>query len=76
MIVLLIDIYQLAFSNVLRNFFGLHCRFSPTCSEYSREAFKHEGLVAGFVKSTKRLLRCHPWGSFGEDPVKKVSRGA
>ncbi len=36
------------------------CVFTPTCSEYMMTAIKKYGLVKGFIKGIKRLLRCHP----------------
>ena len=36
------------------------CRFVPTCSEYAIEAIKKHGPF---------ILRCHPWGGSGYDPV-------
>ena len=45
------------------------CRFTPSCSHYAREAFLRHGAGAGGVLTVKRLLRCHPWGSEGYDPV-------
>lgn len=45
------------------------CRFTPTCSQYALEAFRKYGPVKGFWLSLKRILRCHPWGGSGYDPV-------
>lgn len=45
------------------------CRYSPTCSRYSREAFQKHGLLRGAWLSALRLLKCHPWGKGGYDPV-------
>lgn len=45
------------------------CRFTPTCSEYALEAFRKHGLFRGMRLTVKRLLRCHPWGGSGYDPV-------
>lgn len=45
------------------------CRFKPTCSEYMIEAIEKFGLVYGVFLGIKRILRCHPWGGSGEDPV-------
>ncbi len=47
------------------------CRFSPTCSEYMIEAIKIHGIIKGIILGTKRILRCHPWGNSGYDPVPK-----
>ena len=64
-IVLLIKIYQLIISPVL----GHNCRYNPTCSEYSKMCFQKHGLFYGFYYSFKRIIRCHPWGNSGYDPI-------
>ena len=63
--ILLIKIYQLVISPV----FGPKCRFTPTCSHYAMDAFKKYGVFKGFWLSLKRILKCHPWGGSGYDPV-------
>lgn len=45
------------------------CRFTPTCSQYALEAFRKYGPLKGFWLSLKRILRCHPFGGSGYDPV-------
>ena len=45
------------------------CRYHPTCSQYMLEAIKIHGTFKGFWLGFKRILRCHPWGGCGEDPV-------
>ncbi len=45
------------------------CRFYPTCSEYGLEAFKRFGFIKGFKLTFKRILKCHPKGPYGYDPV-------
>lgn len=45
------------------------CRFRPTCSEYAAQAFLLHGPVKGAILTAKRLLKCHPWGGCGYDPV-------
>ncbi|HEX7847065.1 MAG TPA: membrane protein insertion efficiency factor YidD [Chitinophagaceae bacterium] len=61
----LIKIYQLIISPWL----GPKCRFTPTCSHYSVEAFKKHGVFKGLWLTIKRISRCHPWGGSGYDPV-------
>ena len=63
--ILPIKIYQ----SVLSPFFGKSCRFEPTCSSYSIEAINQYGVVKGIILSIKRILKCHPWGKSGDDPV-------
>ena len=45
------------------------CRYVPTCSQYAVEALKKYGPIKGCWLTLKRLLRCHPWGGSGYDPV-------
>ena len=45
------------------------CRFTPTCSEYMIEALKKYGTIKGLHLGIKRILRCHPKGKCGYDPV-------
>ncbi|XOV90893.1 MAG: membrane protein insertion efficiency factor YidD [Bacteroidota bacterium] len=49
-------------------FFPSTCRFQPTCSNYAKEAIMKYG-VKGVILAIKRILRCHPWGGSGYDPV-------
>lgn len=45
------------------------CRYIPTCSQYAVEAIQKYGPFKGTWLTIKRLLRCHPWGGSGYDPV-------
>lgn len=45
------------------------CRFTPTCSNYMIEALKKYGTFKGLHLGIKRILRCHPKGKSGYDPV-------
>jgi len=63
--IVVVKFYQI----VISPFFPSSCRFTPTCSAYSIEALKKYGFVKGLWLTIKRLLRCHPWGGHGFDPV-------
>lgn len=52
------------------------CRFEPTCSEYAAEAVQLHGVARGMALALSRLLRCHPWGRGGFDPVPGPRPGA
>lgn len=45
------------------------CRFSPTCSEYSRQAYQTYGIITGTKLTLSRLLRCQPFSKGGLDPL-------
>lgn len=45
------------------------CRYTPTCSQYMVEAVLKYGIFKGGWLGIKRILRCHPWGGSGYDPV-------
>jgi len=45
------------------------CRFQPTCSEYFIQAVDKKGILIGVFYGVRRLLRCHPLGGRGYDPV-------
>ena len=63
--VLLVRFYQIAISPLKPP----TCRFTPTCSSYALEAFKRYGLFKGGMLAIRRIMRCHPWGGSGYDPV-------
>ena len=46
------------------------CRFTPTCSQYALDSIKKHGPFVGLKLTIKRILKCHPWGGSGYDPVK------
>lgn len=68
--VVLIRCYQLLLSPVLPP----SCRFVPTCSQYAQEAVVKHGLLRGVWLASRRIVRCHPWGGAGYDPVPDGAR--
>ncbi|NLV53445.1 MAG: membrane protein insertion efficiency factor YidD [Bacteroidales bacterium] len=57
--------YQKAISPL----FPPSCRYTPTCSHYAIEAIQKHGPLKGLYLAIKRILKCHPWGGHGYDPV-------
>ena len=65
LLVLPIRFYQMGISPLL----GPSCRFTPTCSEYAKQAIMKHGPIKGLGLAIWRILRCNPWGGSGYDPV-------
>ena len=72
----LIAFYRRVISPALHAVFGSEgfCRFTPSCSEYARQAFMRHGFMKGFALSCYRLLRCNPLYPGGADPVPPKGR--
>ena len=64
-LIAMIKLYQMIPGN-----FHNYCRFTPTCSNYAIEALNKYGTIKGLKLSIKRIMRCHPFGKKGYDPVK------
>ena len=58
-----------AYKKLLSPLLGNHCRFAPSCSDYTYEAISKHGVIRGLFLGSKRLLKCHPLHSGGIDPV-------
>ena len=63
MLVGMVIVYKVTLSPLL----GRHCRFTPTCSSYFRQAVEKYGALRGTLKGIARIGRCHPWHPGGED---------
>tara|TARA_E500000178_G_scaffold7133_1_gene7160 strand:- start:317 stop:541 length:225 start_codon:yes stop_codon:yes gene_type:complete len=63
----LIKLYQFTISPLL----GTNCRFVPSCSNYAIQSIEEKGVVKGVYFSLRRVLKCHPFGGSGYDPVNK-----
>ena len=64
----LIEFYQKYISSYL----GKNCIYTPTCSQYTKEAIGEYGVIKGSFMGIKRILRCHPFHKGGYDPVPKA----
>lgn len=62
---LLIKFYQ----QFISPFTPAACRYTPTCSQYAKEAIIKYGPFKGGWLALKRILRCNPFGGSGYDPV-------
>ena len=68
--VALVHTYQL----LLSPFVGGACRFEPSCSTYAIQAIEQHGFFAGGRLAARRVMKCHPFGPHGLDPVPGDSR--
>ena len=66
--VIIIKLYRVLISPILPPC----CRFEPTCSEYSMQAFSRHGFFAGLILSAHRVLRCNSFCRPGYDPVPDI----
>ena len=62
-LVALLELYKRWISPLLPN----ACRFTPTCSEYARDAILLYGPWRGGLKAIGRILRCNPFHPGGVD---------
>ena len=60
-----VHLYRATFSPMV----GMNCRYQPTCSAYALEALETHGAFKGGYLAARRILRCHPLGGSGYDPV-------
>ncbi|NLY46374.1 MAG: membrane protein insertion efficiency factor YidD [Tissierella sp.] len=66
--ILFIRFYQKIISKYILR--GRHCRFYPTCSQYSLEAYSKYRFLKGTYLTISRILRCNPFHKGGYDPLK------
>lgn len=66
--IFLIKIYQKTISKYILK--GSNCRFYPTCSAYSIQAYTKYGFIKGSYLTVRRILKCHPLHEGGYDPLK------
>ena len=65
----LLDLYHALVAPILSAHSGSACRFDPSCSRYAKTALDRHGLRHGGYLAVRRMVRCHPWGGHGYDPV-------
>ncbi|QWE18686.1 membrane protein insertion efficiency factor YidD [Polynucleobacter corsicus] len=62
-----VRLYQITLSS----FIGMHCKFTPSCSQYACDCFASHGFLKSFGLMLWRILRCNPWSQGGHDPAVK-----
>lgn len=66
---MLMIVFVRGYQLVISPYLPPRCRHLPTCSAYAIEAVQLHGPVHGAWLALRRILRCHPWGTSGYDPV-------
>jgi len=69
-IIKIIKFYKKYISSYLAETMGIHCKYEPTCSEYTKQAIEKYGVLKGCLIGFKRILRCNPFSKGGYDPLK------
>ena len=69
LIISLINLYQKGISPMISSK-NIHCKFNPTCSEYTKQAVEKYGVIKGGAKGIIRILKCNPFSKGGYDPLK------
>lgn len=67
--ILLISFYKKYISPIF-HFFGIECKYYPTCSEYTKQAIEKYGFLKGIFLGFIRILKCNPFSKGGYDPLK------
>ena len=48
---------------------NIHCKYYPSCSEYTKQAIEKYGAGKGTILGIYRILRCNPFSKGGSDPL-------
>lgn len=67
--IFILKIYSKTISKIISSL-GYHCKFYPTCSEYTRQAIEKYGVLKGCILGAGRVLRCNPFSKGGYDPLR------
>lgn len=65
----IIEWYQKHISFWLANN-NIHCKYYPTCSDYTKQAIMRYGVIKGCFLGFLRILKCNPFSKGGYDPLK------
>ncbi|MBN2830432.1 MAG: membrane protein insertion efficiency factor YidD [Candidatus Cloacimonetes bacterium] len=63
--ILLLQLYK----RLISPMFPPTCRFTPSCSTYSLQAFRKYNFFKATFLSLKRIIKCHPFHPGGFDPL-------
>lgn len=63
-----------AYRMLISPLYGQVCRYHPSCSSYSLQAYQHHGFTKGLGLTVWRLLRCNPFSSGGIDDVPRQTQ--
>lgn len=72
LITLPLRVYKRIISPLFEFAFGNACRYTPTCSDYAKEALEKHGIAKGSFFALRRILSCHPYSKKYWDPVPEV----
>ena len=67
-VIFLLKIYKKTISPIIASC-GIHCKYYPTCSEYTKQAVEKYGAFKGSLLAIWRIIRCNPFSKGGYDPV-------
>ena len=58
-----LDLYKGSISIFLKSLgVTTTCRFSPSCSEYTKKMIENYGFIQGVSKGISQFKKCHPLG--------------
>ena len=68
-LIFMLEKYQKYISPIF-SYYGVKCKYFPSCSEYSKQAIRKYGSIKGLFLTVKRICKCNPFSKGGYDPVK------
>ena len=68
-VVIALWVYKAVLSPIFQAISPTRCIYLPSCSEYAAVAVSRYGILRGSWLAFRRVIRCHPWGKGGLDPV-------
>ena len=68
----MIFFYQAFISPIIKQVFGDTCRYSPSCSEYTKQSIRKYGIINGIGLGSRQLFSCHPWAKVKNSPARNA----